>query len=88
MEIPLVIPYQNARYFVIRPYLITIILLICSAVIIKQLHYILDHDVEPEKENVILLPVDFPQQKVMTLKDRILLSVQKYPGGCILWQDW
>ena len=88
MEIPLVIPYQNARYFVRLPYLITIILMICSVVIIKQLHYILDQGVGFEKENVVAMPADFPQQKVMTFKDRILLSVQKYPGGCILWQDW
>ncbi len=64
--------HRFARYFVIIQYLITIILMICSGVIVKQLHYMVDQDVGFEKENVVVLPVDFPLQKVMTLKDKLL----------------
>jgi len=64
--------HRFARYFVILQYLITIILMICSGVIVRQLHYMVDQDVGFEKEDVIVLPVDFPLQKVMTLKDKLL----------------
>jgi putative ABC transport system permease protein len=64
--------HRFARYFVILQYLITIILMICSGIIVKQLHYMLDQDVGFEKEDVVVLPVDFPIQKVMTLKDKLL----------------
>lgn len=63
--------HRFARYFVILQYLITIILLICSGVIIKQLHYMLQRDVGFKEENIIVLNVDFPYQKVLTLKDRL-----------------
>jgi len=46
--------------------------MICSGVIVKQLHYMVDQDVGFEKEDVVVLPVDFPLQKVMTLKDKLL----------------
>jgi putative ABC transport system permease protein len=61
-----------ARYFVILQYMITIILLICSGVIIKQLHYMLEKDVGFNEENIIVLNIDFPYQKVLTLKDKLL----------------
>jgi len=64
--------HRFARYFVILQYLITIILMICSGVIIKQLHYMMDQDVGFEKEDLVVLPVDFPLTKVMTLKDELL----------------
>jgi len=64
--------HRFARYFVILQYLITIILMICSGVIIKQLHYMMDQDVGFETEDVVVLPVDFQLQKVKTLKDKLL----------------
>ncbi len=64
--------HRFARYFVILQYMITIILLICSGVIIKQLHYMLEKNVGFKKENIVVLNVDFPYQKVLTLKDRLL----------------
>lgn len=64
--------HHFARYFVIFQYLITIILLICSGIIIKQLHYMLQKDVGFKQENILVLPVDFEYQKVLTLKDRLL----------------
>jgi putative ABC transport system permease protein len=64
--------HRFARYFVILQYLITIVLLICSGVIIKQLHYMLERDVGFQKENIVVLNIDFPYQKVLTLKDKLL----------------
>jgi len=64
--------HRFARYFVILQYMITIILLICSGMIIKQLHYMLEKDVGFNEENIIVLNIDFPYQKVLTLKDRLL----------------
>jgi putative ABC transport system permease protein len=45
--------------------------MICSGVIVKQLHFMMDQDVGFEKEDVIVLPVDFPLPRVTTLKDRL-----------------
>jgi putative ABC transport system permease protein len=64
--------HNFTRYFIIFQYLITIILLICTGVIIKQLHYMLQEDVGFNKENIIVLQVDFNYQKVLTLKDKLL----------------
>lgn len=64
--------HSFARYFVILQYLITVILLICSGVIIKQLHYMLERDVGFKEENIVVLNIDFPYQKVLTLKDKLL----------------
>jgi len=61
-----------ARYFVILQYLITITLLICSGVIVKQLRYMLEKEVGFDEENIVVLNVDFPLQKVLTLKDQLL----------------
>jgi putative ABC transport system permease protein len=64
--------HRFARYFIILQYLITIVLLICSGVIIKQLHYMLERDVGFQEENIVVLNIDFPYQKVLTLKDKLL----------------
>jgi len=61
-----------ARYFVILQYLITIVLLICSGVIVKQLSYMLEKEVGFEEENIVVLSVDFSLQKVHTLKEQLL----------------
>ena len=61
-----------ARYFVILQYLITIVLLICSGVIVKQLRYMLEKEVGFDEENIVVLSVDFPLQKVLTLKVQLL----------------
>jgi putative ABC transport system permease protein len=63
-----------ARFFVILQYFITIMLLISSGVILKQLKYMINRDVGFNKENLLVIPVDFPFQKVLTLKDRLLKS--------------
>lgn len=65
---------HGARIFVILQYFITIALLISSGIILKQLNYMLKQDVGFDKENLLVLPVDFGYQKVMTLKERILQS--------------
>jgi putative ABC transport system permease protein len=61
-----------ARYFVVLQYLITIVLLICSGIIVKQLRYMLEKEVGFEEENIVVLNVDFPYQKVLTLKEQLL----------------
>ncbi len=70
-----------ARGFVIAQYLITIVLLISSGVILKQLRYMIRQDVGFNKENLLVLPVDFPLQKVLTLKDRLLQSAHVLDVG-------
>ncbi len=65
-----------ARFFIMVQYLITIILLICSGVIVKQLNFMLNREVGFDRENIIVLSVDFPYQKVLTLKERLL----QYPS--------
>jgi putative ABC transport system permease protein len=61
-----------ARYFVILQYLITIVLLICSGVMLKQLRYMLEKEVGFEEGHIVVLNVDFPFQKVLTLKEQLL----------------
>ena len=63
-----------ARGFVILQYLITTALLISGGVILKQLRYMVRQDVGFDRENLLVLPVDFPLQKVLTLKQRLLQS--------------
>ena len=65
-----------ARLFVILQYFITIVLLISSGVILKQLKYMINQDVGFNRENLLVIPVDFPFRKVLTLKDRLLKSSQ------------
>jgi putative ABC transport system permease protein len=61
-----------ARYFVVLQYLITIVLMICSGVIMKQLRYMMEKEVGFEEENIVVLNVDFTYQKVLTLKEQLL----------------
>jgi putative ABC transport system permease protein len=61
-----------ARYFVVLQYLITIVLLICSGLIVKQLKYMLEKDVGFEEDNIVVLNVDFPYSRVLTLKEQLL----------------
>ncbi len=65
-----------ARLFVILQYFITIVLLISSGVILKQLKYMINQDVGFNRENLLVIPVDFSFRKVLTLKDRLLKSSQ------------
>lgn len=73
-EMQLMRSNRAARGFVILQYLITIVLLMSGGVILKQLNYMIRQDVGFVKENLLVLPVDFPMQKVLTLKDRLLQS--------------
>jgi len=68
--------HQFARFFVILQYLITITLLICSGLIVKQLQFMLEKDVGFERNNLVVLPVDFPLTKVLTLKENLLQHPQ------------
>jgi putative ABC transport system permease protein len=61
-----------ARYFVVLQYLITIVLMICSGVIMKQLRYMMEKEVGFEEENIVVLNVDFSYIKVLTLKEQLL----------------
>ncbi len=65
---------QVARFSVILQYFITICLLISSGVILKQLNYMIQQDVGFDRENLLVLPVDFEHRKILTLKDRLLQS--------------
>ncbi len=68
--------HQFARFFVILQYLITITLLICSGLIVKQLQYMLERDVGFERNNLVVLPVDFSMTKILTLKENLLQHPQ------------
>ena len=63
-----------ARFSVVLQYFIAIALLISGGVILKQLYYMIKQDVGFNKENVIVLPVDFPDSKIIALKEKILES--------------
>jgi putative ABC transport system permease protein len=63
-----------ARISVILQYFIAISLMISSAVILKQLQYMVNQEVGFNFENLLVLDVDFPEQKIYTLKDRLLQS--------------
>ncbi len=63
-----------ARISVILQYLIAISLMISSGVIMKQLNYMVNQDVGFRCENLLVLEVDFPLKKVLTLKEKLLQS--------------
>ena len=63
-----------ARISVILQYFIAISLMISSAVILKQLQYMVNQEVGFNFENLIVLDVDFPEQKVYLFKDRLVQS--------------
>jgi putative ABC transport system permease protein len=63
-----------ARLSVVLQFFIAISLLISGGMILKQLDYILNYDVGLDKENTLVLHVDFETQKIQTLKERFLDS--------------
>jgi putative ABC transport system permease protein len=63
-----------ARLSVVLQFFIAISLLISGGMILKQLNYILNYDVGLDKENTMVLHVDFDIQKIQTLKERFLDS--------------
>jgi len=65
-----------ARFSVVLQFFIAIALLISGGVILKQLNYMVKRDVGFEKENTVVIHVDFDLQKIYTLKEKILESPQ------------
>jgi putative ABC transport system permease protein len=63
-----------ARLSVVLQFFIAIALLISGGMILKQLNYILNYDVGLDKENTVVIHVDFDMQKIQTLKERFLES--------------
>jgi putative ABC transport system permease protein len=63
-----------ASLSVVIQFFIAIVLLISGGVIIKQLNYMMKTDVGFNKENVLVIPVDFSREKVLTLKGKLLES--------------
>ncbi len=63
-----------ARISVVLQFFIAIALLISGGMILKQLNYLLHYDVGLDKDNTVVIHVDFDLQKVQTLKDRFLES--------------
>lgn len=65
-----------ARISVVIQFFIAITLLISGGVILKQLHYMVKRDVGFDRENMIVIPVDFSLTRIQTLKEKILESPQ------------
>jgi len=63
-----------ARISVVLQFFIAIALLISGGVIMKQLHYLVNTDVGFEKENTVVIHVDFAMDKIRTLKEQFLGS--------------
>lgn len=63
-----------ARISVVLQFFIAIALLISGGMILKQLNYMLHYDVGMDKENTVVIHVDFEMQKIQTLKERFLES--------------
>ncbi len=63
-----------ARVSVVLQFFIAIALLISGGMILKQLNYLLHYDVGLDKDNTMVIHVDFDVQKVETLKERFLES--------------
>ncbi len=66
--------YGFARLFIILQYFISVGLLVCTMVIIKQLHLLRNQDVGFNRENLVVLDVDFPLSRIQTLKNKLLES--------------
>ena len=64
--------YRFARTFVILQYFISIVLMITTGIIVRQMNYMLNQPVGFDKKNVVVLAVDFPHSKTMLLKDKLL----------------
>ena len=67
--------YRFARTFVILQYFISIVLMVITGIMVRQMNYMLNQPVGFDKENVVVLAVDFPISKTMLLKDKL----QQYP---------
>ena len=65
-----------ARISVVLQFFIAIALLISGGVILKQLNYLVNRDVGFARENTVVIHVDFDEQKIQTLKEKILESPQ------------
>ena len=63
-----------ARISVILQFFIAIALLISGGVILKQLHFLVNTDVGFDKENTVVIHVDFEMAKIRTLKEQFLSS--------------
>ncbi len=63
-----------ARVSVVMQFFIAIVLLISGGVIIKQLNYMMNRNVGFDREEVVVLHVDFSLDKINTLKEKILES--------------
>lgn len=63
-----------ARISVVLQFFIAIALLISGGIILKQLNYMVNRSVGFDMENVVIIPVDFSMDKVLTLKEKILES--------------
>jgi putative ABC transport system permease protein len=63
-----------ARISVVLQFFIAIALLISGGVILKQLNFMINREVGFDRENVVVIPVDFSLDKVLTLKGMILES--------------
>ncbi len=67
--------YQFARTFVILQYFISIVSMITTGIIVRQLNYMLNKPVGFDKENVVVLAVDFSYSTVQVLKEKL----RQYP---------
>jgi putative ABC transport system permease protein len=63
-----------ARVSVVLQFFIAIVLLISGGIIIKQLNYMVNREVGFDKENTVVIHVDFSMDKVNLLKEKILES--------------
>jgi len=68
--------YRFASTFVVAQYFISITLFICTFIIINQLKYMREKPVGFNQENVIMLEVDFPVEKIAVLKEKL----KQYPS--------
>lgn len=63
-----------ARLSVILQFFIAITLMISGGIIMKQLNFMVNRDVGFDRDNILVLNVDFDEQRISTLKDLILQS--------------
>jgi putative ABC transport system permease protein len=63
-----------ARVSVVLQFFIAIVLLISSGIILKQLNYMTKHEVGFDRQDMVVIHVDFAMSKVNALKEKILES--------------
>ncbi|MGC9472243.1 MAG: ABC transporter permease [Bacteroidales bacterium] len=71
-ENPLIRRNRFSRVFIFLQYFISVGLLVCTLVIVRQLYYLKNKDVGFDRENIVVLNVDFPLSKIQALKTRLL----------------